>query len=157
MTVVADYRALPALLEGREVALTNGCFDLLHVGHVRLLREAATKAEVLVVGLNVDETVRASKGEGRPVMPLAERMELLDALAGVDYVTSFPEPTADALIRCVRPAVYVKGTDWTPEMVPERESVAAVGARVAICGDAKTHASSELARRLTGTPRTDRP
>ena len=85
-----------------------------------------------------------------------ERMEMLDALYMVDFVTSFPEPTADALIRHLRPDVYVKGTDWTPETVPERESAAAVGARIAICGDSKTHASSALAARLTGTSRTDR-
>ena len=164
MTIVEDYRALPERIAARMqelggaegFALTNGCFDLLHVGHVRLLREAREEGDLLVVAVNVDEVVRASKGEGRPLVPLAERMEMLDALYMVDFVTSFPEPTADALIRHLRPDVYVKGTDWTAETVPERESAAAVGARIAICGDSKTHASSALAARLTGTSRTDR-
>lgn len=156
MTIVADYRALRAQLdarlaelgEGEEVVLTNGCFDLLHVGHVRLLKAAFDEADVLVVAVNADETVRASKGEGRPLVPLAERMEMLDSLYVVDFVTSFPEPTADELIRCLRPAVYVKGTDWTPETVPEAATVKEIGARIAICGDPKTHSSSELKERL---------
>ena len=156
MTIVADYRALRALIdarlaelgEGEEVVLTNGCFDLLHVGHVRLLKGALDEADVLVVAVNADETVRASKGEGRPVVPLAERMEMIDSLYMVDFVTSFPEPTADELIRCLRPAVYVKGTDWTPETVPEAATVKEIGARIVICGDPKTHSSSELEEKL---------
>lgn len=127
-----------------DLALTNGCFDLLHVGHVRLIAEASRQADLLVVALNSDASVRGNKGAGRPFVPLAERMEVLAALAGVDFVTSFDEPTADALIECLRPEVYVKGTDWTPEAVPERESVLAHGGRIAICGDEKTHSSSEL-------------
>jgi rfaE bifunctional protein nucleotidyltransferase chain/domain len=150
--VIADHGdladALARTRTGKTVALTNGCFDLLHVGHVRLLREAAGEGDLLVVALNADEAVRRSKGEGRPFVPLAERMEVVAALAGVDYVTSFAEPTADALIHRVRPEVYVKGTDWTAETVPEREALLEVGARIAICGDPKDHSSTDLARRL---------
>jgi rfaE bifunctional protein nucleotidyltransferase chain/domain len=151
--VVPDYRELAALLEparrrGARVALTNGCFDLLHVGHVRLLREARGLADLLVVALNSDASARANKGPERPCVPLAERMELVAALAGVDYVTSFEEPTAAALLRALRPELHVKGTDWTAETVPERDVVAAYGGRVVIAGDAKSHSSSELLRRL---------
>jgi rfaE bifunctional protein nucleotidyltransferase chain/domain len=154
--VVADYRALAPLLEreraaGRRVALANGCFDVLHVGHVRLLAEARRHCDVLVVALNSDASTRASKGPSRPLVPLAERLEVVAALTGVDYATSFDEPTADALIRALRPALLVKGTDRTPENVPERDTLAAVGGRVLICGDAKSHSSSDLIRRLGGT------
>jgi D-glycero-beta-D-manno-heptose 1-phosphate adenylyltransferase len=148
--IVPNYSQLAAQLpRNRALVLTNGCFDLLHVGHVRLLQAAAQAGDLLVVALNTDETVRVSKGAGRPVVPLEERMELIAALAGVDFVTSFPEPTADDLIRCLRPQVYVKGTDWTEEAVPERESVLAIGGRILIAGDPKSHSSSDLARRAS--------
>jgi rfaE bifunctional protein nucleotidyltransferase chain/domain len=151
--IVPDPRELAALLapargRGARVALTNGCFDVLHVGHVRLLREARALADLLVVALNSDTSARANKGEGRPLVPLAERMELIAALAGVDYVTSFEEPTAVALLSRLRPEIHVKGTDWTAETVPERDVVQAYGGRVVIAGDPKTHASSELIRAL---------
>ena len=129
---------------GRTVALANGCFDLLHVGHVRLLQDGARQADVLVVALNSDASVRRNKGEGRPKVPLAERMEVIAALGCVDYVTSFDEPTAHELIETLRPDVHVKGTDWTAEAVPERETVERLGGRVVICGDPKTHSSSSL-------------
>lgn len=158
-SIVADYRALARELEsergaGHRVALANGCFDLLHVGHVRLLAAARSEAEVLVVALNDDESVRRNKGEGRPLVPLEERMEVVAALAGVDYVTSFGETTADALIRALRPDVLVKGTDRSPEAIPEAATVAAHGGRVVICGDPKRHSSTELiARRRRGPDR----
>ncbi len=146
--VVADYRELAALLAecrtGRTVALTNGCFDVLHVGHVRLIREGATLGDLFIVALNTDESVRRSKGAGRPHVPLAERMETLAALTGVDYVTSFGETTAHALLEALRPNVHVKGTDWTAEAVPERAVVEGYGGRVAIAGDPKTHSSTDL-------------
>jgi len=150
--VVPDPRELAPLLEqararGARVALTNGCFDLLHVGHLRLLREARSLADLLVVALNDDASARANKGEGRPWVPLAERMELLSALEGVDFVTSFGEPTAAALLARLQPEIHVKGTDWTPETVPERDVVLAYGGRVVIAGDPKTHSSSDLIRR----------
>jgi rfaE bifunctional protein nucleotidyltransferase chain/domain len=130
------------------VALTNGCFDVLHVGHLRLLREARGLAELLVVALNSDASARAQKGPGRPLVPLAERMELVAGLSGVDFVTSFEEPTAAALLAALRPELHVKGTDWTAETVPERDVVLGYGGRVVIAGDPKTHSSSELIRRL---------
>ncbi len=147
--VVADYRELARELKSerdaqRSIALANGCFDLLHVGHVRLLAAARREADVLVVALNSDESARALKGPNRPAVPLIERMELVAALADVDYVTSFGEPTADAIIRALQPNVLIKGTDRTPDEVPERETLREIGARVAICGDPKTHSSTEL-------------
>jgi rfaE bifunctional protein nucleotidyltransferase chain/domain len=151
--IVADARELAALLEptrarGARVALANGCFDVLHVGHVRLLREARGLAELLVVALNSDASARANKGDARPFVPLAERMEIVAALAGVDYVTSFEEPTAAALLARLRPEFHVKGTDWTAETVPERDVVLGYGGRIVIAGDPKRHASSDLVRRL---------
>jgi len=147
--VFLDYRALAAELaepreQGKRVALANGCFDVLHVGHVRLLADARREADLLVVALNTDESVRENKGPNRPLVPLAERAELIAALAAVDYVTSFPESTAGALLDTLRPDVHVKGTDWTEETVPEREVVEAYGGRVVICGDPKEHSSSAL-------------
>jgi rfaE bifunctional protein nucleotidyltransferase chain/domain len=118
------------------------------VGHVRLLEGARGLGDVLVVALNSDASARANKGAGRPYVPLAERMEIVAALAGVDFVTSFDETTAAVLIETLRPDVYVKGTDWTPETIPERDAVAACGGRVAIVGDPKTHASSDLIAKL---------
>ena len=152
--VVPDYRALARHLEapraGRTLALANGCFDVLHVGHVRLLREAAAAADLLVVALNTDESVRRNKGAGRPHVPLDERMEVLAAIQGVHAVTSFPEPTAEALLEALRPDVHVKGTDWTAETVPERDTVIAYGGRILIAGDPKTHSSTELIEKRRG-------
>jgi rfaE bifunctional protein nucleotidyltransferase chain/domain len=151
--IVPDYHALAELLaperaRGRSVALANGCFDVLHVGHVRLLAEARTHADVLVVALNTDESARALKGAGRPFVPLAERMEVVAALAGVDFVTSFPETTAGALIEALRPEVQIKGTDRSPESVPERAQLERYGGRIVICGDPKAHSSTALGERL---------
>ncbi len=150
--IIPDYSELAARLRsqaaGLEVALTNGCFDLLHVGHVRLIEEAAAQADVLVVALNTDASVRRNKGEGRPVVPLEERMEIVAAIKGVDWVTSFDEPTADKLLASLQPAVHCKGTDWTVDTVPERAAVEAYGGRIAICGDPKTHSSTDLAERM---------
>ena len=151
--IVPDYHELLPRLEDersdrRTVALANGCFDLIHVGHVRLLAEACNEADVLVVALNTDESVRESKGEGRPFVPLAERMEVVAAVAGVHYVTSFPEPTAGALLETLRPDVQIKGMDRDESSVPERAIVERYGGRIAFCGDVKTHSSSQLAERL---------
>ena len=153
-SVVPDYRALAVILAAERrnsssIAVANGCFDLLHVGHVRLLAAARQLADVLVVALNSDASVRANKGAGRPAVRLGERLEIVAALAGVDFVTSFDEPTAAELLDCLRPDVQVKGTDWTPETVPEREVVTAYGGRVAIAGDPKQHASSNLIAKLS--------
>jgi rfaE bifunctional protein nucleotidyltransferase chain/domain len=153
--VVPDYRELARSLEplraaGRTLAVANGCFDLLHVGHVRLVAAARREADLLVLALNSDASARGSKGKDRPLVPLAERMEVVAALAGVDFVTSFAEPTADSLLEALRPDVHVKGTDWTAESVPERDTVRRLGGRVVICGDPKAHSSSALAERLRG-------
>ncbi len=153
--IVPDYVKLAERLEaaraaGRTIGLANGCFDVLHVGHVRLLREGHAECDLLVVALNTDESVRANKGEGRPFVPLEERMEILAALDGVRFVTSFGEPTAHELIEAIRPDVHIKGTDWKAEDVPEREAVEKHGGRVLIAGDPKSHSSTELIERARG-------
>jgi rfaE bifunctional protein nucleotidyltransferase chain/domain len=135
---------------GKSIVLANGCFDLLHVGHVRYLEAAKREGDVLVVALNSDESVRRNKGAGRPLVPESERVELIAAIRVVDYVTVFGEPTADALIRALRPNVHAKGTEWRAEDVPEIATVREVGARVAICGDTKTHISTELVKKARG-------
>jgi rfaE bifunctional protein nucleotidyltransferase chain/domain len=147
--IVADFHILADELrelraDGVSIALANGCFDVLHVGHVRLLSEAAATADRLVVALNSDESVTANKGEGRPWVTLDERMELIAALRGVAYVTSFGDSTAGPLLAALRPDVHVKGTDWTEDTVPERDVVMAYGGRVVIAGDPKNHSSSGL-------------
>ncbi len=135
---------------GESVTLANGCFDLLHVGHIRYLRSAKALGGKLVVAINADQTVRALKGEGRPLMPDHERAEILAALADVDAVVIFPEPDVRALIREIRPDVQAKGTDYTAESVPEADAVREGGGRVEIVGDAKDHSTSEIIRtRLT--------
>ncbi len=132
---------------GERIVLANGCFDVLHVGHVRYLRGAKQLGGRLVVGVNADETVRALKGEGRPRMPAAERAEIVAALADVDAVVIFPEPDVRPLIRDLRPDFHAKGTDYTAENVPERDTVLECGGRVAIVGDAKDHSTSDMLRR----------
>ncbi len=129
---------------GKRLVLANGCFDLLHVGHVRYLQAARALGDALVVGLNSDASVRRLKGPGRPVMPAAERAELIAAVSGVDAVVVFEEDSADALIARLRPDVHAKGTDYTEQNVPERSTVEAVGAKVAIAGDPKTHSTKDL-------------
>jgi rfaE bifunctional protein nucleotidyltransferase chain/domain len=133
---------------GATVVLANGCFDVLHVGHVRYLRGARELGGVLVVAVNGDEAVRALKGEGRPLTPAAERAEIVAALEGVDFVTVFETLTVEPVLRALRPDVHAKGTDYTEETVPERAVVAEYGGRVAIVGDPKDHSTSELLGRL---------
>ncbi|MEP6644794.1 MAG: adenylyltransferase/cytidyltransferase family protein [Acidobacteriaceae bacterium] len=131
---------------GQPITLANGCFDILHVGHVRYLRGAKTLGGCLVVAVNSDDSVRALKGEGRPVMPATERAELLAALEDVDAVIVFPEKDVCALIRELRPNVHAKGTDYTEATVPERDTVIECGGRIAIVGDPKNHSASGLIR-----------
>ena len=133
------------------VALANGCFDLLHVGHIRYLRAARAEADLLVVGVNADPTVRAAKGPGRPLLPAADRAALVAALAPVSFVTVFEEPTADELIRRLRPDVHCKGTDYAGG-VPEEPTVRDVGGRVAIVGDPKDHGTRELIAQIRELP-----
>ena len=131
---------------GERITLANGNFDLLHVGHVRYLRGAKALGGKLVVAINSDTSVRALKGEGRPVMPEQERAEIVAALADVDAVRVFPELDVRAIIREIRPDVQAKGTDYTADSVPERDAVAECGGRVAIVGDPKDHSTSEILR-----------
>src|SRR5690242_6769444 len=140
-----EASALAARLrtEGRRIVLANGCFDLLHVGHVRYLQAARALGDVLFVGINADAAVARLKGPGRPLMPAAERAELLSALRGVDHVVVFEDDTADKLIAAIRPDIHAKGTDYTPDTVPERDTVRACGGRVVIVGDPKAHATRD--------------
>jgi rfaE bifunctional protein nucleotidyltransferase chain/domain len=131
---------------GERVTLANGNFDLLHVGHVRYLRGAKALGGKLVVAINSDESVRTLKGEGRPIMPEAERAEIVAALADVDAVVVFPELDVRALIREIRPDIHAKGTDYTAESVPERDTVKECGGRVQIVGDPKDHSTSGIIR-----------
>jgi D-glycero-beta-D-manno-heptose 1-phosphate adenylyltransferase len=136
---------------GRTVALANGCFDLLHVGHVRYLQSAAAEGDRLVVAVNDDRSVNALKGPGRPVQPAADRAELVAALRGVDYVVVFGDLTVERLLLLLKPDVHCKGTDYTVDSVPERAVVLGYGGRTAIVGDPKQHNTRELLARIRGT------
>jgi rfaE bifunctional protein nucleotidyltransferase chain/domain len=142
---VADWR-----LAGERVTLANGCFDLLHVGHVRYLHAARELGGKLIVAVNADASVRALKGEGRPVMPAEERAEILASIEDVDAVVVFPENDVRAIIREIRPDFHAKGTDYTAESVPERAEVEACGGRVVIVGDPKNHSATEIIRSRLG-------
>ncbi len=151
--IVAERDALAGELrawqrEGRRVVLANGCFDLLHVGHLRYLSDARARGDLLVVAVNTDESVRRLKGDGRPWIPLAERVEILLALTCVDRVLAFDEPDLEATLRALRPDVHAKGTDYTVDTVPELAVDRELGIDVVICGDPKDHGSSALAARL---------
>jgi rfaE bifunctional protein nucleotidyltransferase chain/domain len=130
--------------DGKRLVLANGCFDLLHVGHVRYLGSARALGDALVVGVNSDASVRRLKGPGRPIVPEGERAEIVAALAAVDVVLVFDEDTADALVARLRPDVHAKGTDYREDSIPERATVIRSGGQVAIAGDPKTHASRDL-------------
>jgi rfaE bifunctional protein nucleotidyltransferase chain/domain len=142
--VAADRRA------GRTIAFANGCFDILHVGHVRYLEGARREADRLVVAVNDDASVRGLKGEGQPILPAAVRAELVAALRAADYVVTFGENTVERLLRLIVPDVHCKGTDYTPDTVPEREVMRELGKRVAIVGDPKDHATRDLLTRVRG-------
>jgi rfaE bifunctional protein nucleotidyltransferase chain/domain len=134
---------------GRTIAFANGCFDLLHAGHVRYLQAAAAEADRLIVAVN-DDVTAAAKGPGRPILKANERAELVAALRGVDYVTIFSEPTVAPLLELLRPDVHCKGTDYTAESVPERATVLGYGGRIAIVGDPKDHSTRDLLARIRG-------
>jgi D-glycero-beta-D-manno-heptose 1-phosphate adenylyltransferase len=136
---IAEWRAA-----GEQVVLANGCFDLLHVGHVRYLSGAKALGGKLVVAMNSDSSVQRLKGEGRPLMPVGERAEIIAALADVDAVVIFDEPDVRALIREIRPDIQAKGTDYTRDSVPERNEVVACGGRVEIVGDPKDHSTTDI-------------
>jgi len=143
-----DVAVATAREAGLSIAFANGCFDLLHVGHVRYLKGAAFEADLLIVGINADSSVRAIKGESRPIQPEEERAEIVAAIGGVDVAVIFDEETVEPLLRRVKPDVHCKGTDYTPETVPERHVMAELGGRIAIVGDPKDHDSSALIAKL---------
>jgi rfaE bifunctional protein nucleotidyltransferase chain/domain len=159
---ILDREALAIVVErersaGKKIVLGNGCFDLLHVGHVRYLAGAKELGDILVVGINSDEQTRRLKGEGRPFINENERAELIAALRMVDLVTIFDEPTVGQLIRAIRPDVHAKGTDYTTDTVPEREIIREVGGQVAVVGDPKDHSSTELIAAVRcGNPETNK-
>jgi len=149
---VLDVQALRAQVEewrraGEKIILTNGCFDVLHVGHIRYLRAAKQLGGRVIVAVNSDESVRDLKGAGRPRMPARERAEILSALQDVDAVVIFSEPDVRQLVREIRPHIHAKGTDYREDTVPERDTVKECGGRVMIVGDPKDHSASELLRK----------
>jgi D-glycero-beta-D-manno-heptose 1-phosphate adenylyltransferase len=128
----------------KRVVFANGCFDLIHVGHIRYLRDAKAQGDLLVVGINSDASVARLKGSGRPLQSEAERCEILGSFECVDYITLFDDPTVDTLLLALKPDIHAKGTDYTKESVPERDTVSSYGGKVAIVGDAKSHSSRDL-------------
>lgn len=155
MASVVTLEQLTALVAaeraaGRTIALANGCFDLLHVGHVRYLTGAAAEADRLVVAVNDDESVRNLKGSGQPILPAADRAELVAALRVVDYVVVFSGTTVTDLLNAIKPDVHCKGTDYTVDSVPERQTVKTYGGRTAIVGDPKSHSTRDLLLRMGG-------
>ncbi len=154
-TVVSEAQLVEAVARdrsaGRRIALANGCFDLLHVGHVRYLAGAAAEADRLIVAVNDDRVVTMLKGEGRPIVPASERAEIVAALADVDYVVVFPDATVERLLALLKPDVHCKGSDYTVESVPERGVVQAYGGRTAIVGDDKRHSTRDLVARVSRT------
>ena len=142
-------RVAIARRSGARIVFANGCFDILHVGHVRYLEAARALGDLLVVAVNADEQVRALKGVGRPLVPERERAEIVAALRAVDLVTIFHEPSVEALLVAIRPDIHAKGTDYTAETVPERDVVRSYGGRVHIVGDPKDHSSTEMVRKVT--------
>ena len=135
--------------DGRRIVFCNGCFDVLHVGHVRYLEAAKALGDLLIVAINSDEQARRLKGPGRPLMPQDQRAEIVSALAAVDFVTIFEEPTVAELLLALKPDVHAKGTDYTEDTVPERDVVRSYGGRVAIAGDPKDHSSSEMIEKVS--------
>ncbi len=147
--IILDHTKLKETLEhqkreGKIIVFTNGCFDILHVGHIRYLRDAKALGDILLVAVNSDASTRRLKGEGRPVVPEMERLEILAALEMVDYLTLFDTDTVSPLLTLLKPHIHAKGTDYTEETVPERDIVQQYGGQVAIVGDPKDHASSTL-------------
>jgi rfaE bifunctional protein nucleotidyltransferase chain/domain len=135
--------------EGARIVLANGCFDILHAGHVRYLEGARLLGDMLVVGINSDRHVARLKGKGRPILPEGDRAEIVAALEAVDLVTIFDEPTVTELLQAIKPDVHAKGTDYTEDTVPERDVVRSFGGQVRIVGDPKNHSTSELIGRFS--------
>jgi D-glycero-beta-D-manno-heptose 1-phosphate adenylyltransferase len=139
---------LPRMLRGQKVVLANGCFDILHVGHVRYLQAARQMGDALVVAINSDRSVRQIKGPGRPILTEQERVTLVSALRCVDHVLVFDEPDVSRVLEVLRPAIHTKGTDYTEETVPERKQVLAYGGQVRIAGDPKDHSTRDVIQRI---------
>ena len=135
--------------DGRRIVFCNGCFDVLHVGHVRYLEAARALGDLLIVAINSDAQARRLKGEGRPLMPQDQRAEIVSALDAVDFVTIFEEPTVTELLLALKPDIHAKGTDYTEDTVPERDVVRSYGGRVAIAGDQKDHSSSQMIEKVS--------
>ena len=144
--VISETRS--ARQAGKTIVLANGCFDVLHVGHIRYLQGARELGDVLVVAINADDQVKLLKGIGRPILAERERAELVASLEVVDFVTIFDEPTVEQLLLAIKPDVHAKGTDYTEETVPERDVVRSFGGRIAIVGDPKNHSTSEMLKRF---------
>ena len=151
MTKRTTLEELPALVSGRKTVLANGCFDILHVGHVRYLEGAKKLGDLLVVAINSDRSVRALKGEGRPILSEQERVALVSALRCVDHVVVFDEPDVGRVLEVLRPAFHAKGTDYTEETVPERNQVRSYGGQVRITGDSKDHSTRDVIRKILET------
>ena len=146
---IVERSELVAIVEkertgGKRIVFANGCFDVLHVGHVRYLEAAKALGDLLIVAINSDDQARRLKGEGRPLMPQDQRAEIVSSIEVVDFVTIFEEPTVEQLLLALKPDIHAKGTDYTEDSVPERDVVRSYGGRVAIAGDPKTHSSSEI-------------
>lgn len=157
MAEILDRAALAARVAearaaGKTVAFANGCFDILHAGHTRYVEAAARQADLLIVAINDDASVRQLKGEGRPILPAADRATLVAALRWVDFVVVFSELTVGPLLAALRPDVHCKGTDYTVETVPERDVVNGYGGRIAIVGDPKDHSTQALLQRIANQP-----
>lgn len=153
--IIKDHKQLSRRVEelkrqGRRIVFTNGGFNLLHVGHIRSLSDAKSRGDVLVVAVNSDSSIKKNKGKDYPLIPEDERLEVLAALACVDLLTVFSEPTVDGLLLLLKPHVHAKGTDYTKETVPERATVLSYGGEIAIVGDAKDHASSDIIGLIKG-------
>ena len=144
--VISETRS--ARQAGKTIVLANGCFDVLHAGHIRYLQGARELGDVLVVGINADDQVKLLKSSGRPILAERERAELVASLEVVDFVTIFDEPTVEQLLLAIKPDVHAKGTDYTEETVPERDVVRSFGGRIAIVGDPKNHSTSEMLKRF---------
>ena len=147
--IVKDWDELSAIVEKlkkgeKKVVLTNGCFNILHVGHIRSLKDAKRLGDILIVAVNDDQSVQALKGRSYPLIPLNERLEVLEALEPVDYLTTFDEPKVDKLLLKLKPHIHAKGTDYTKENVPERETVLSYGGEIAIVGDSKDHSTTDI-------------
>jgi D-glycero-beta-D-manno-heptose 1-phosphate adenylyltransferase len=139
---------LPAILQGKKIVLANGCFDIIHVGHLRYLRDARALGDTLVVAINSDKSVRLIKDAGRPILKESDRVELVSALRYVDYVVLFDEPNVSRVLDVLRPSVHAKGTDYTEETVPERDRVRQYGGEIRITGDPKNHSTRDLIRKI---------